>query len=58
MWQLTLSSGQVWRQMIDGQFLLRAGDKVHIAPNPWGNSFRLTVEGRAGFIQVQKLTGK
>ncbi len=57
-WLITLSSGQVWRQMIDGRFLLRAGDKVRIVPNPWGNSYRLYAEGRDGFIQVQKIANK
>jgi hypothetical protein len=57
-WQLTLSSGQVWRQMQPRRFQLRKGDKVHIVPNPWGDSFRLSAEGRSGFIQVEKITGK
>ncbi len=56
--QITLSSGQVWRQMIAQRFLLLEGDKIHIVPSPFGNTFRLTVEGRSGFIQVEKLAQK
>jgi len=56
--QITLSSGQVWRQEIAQRFLLLEGDKIHIVPNPFGSSYRLSVDGRSGFIQVEKLPQK
>lgn len=57
-WQITLSSGQIWRQVNARIFSLREGDKVQIAPSGWGKSYRLTVEGRSGFIQVERLDNK
>ncbi len=57
-WQLTLSSGQIWRQMNARDFTVRIGDKVQIYPSGWGKSYRLTVEGRSGFIQVERLDNK
>jgi hypothetical protein len=57
-WQVTLSSGQIWRQMNARDFSLRVGDKVQIFPSGWGKSYRLTVEGRSGFIQVERLDNK
>ena len=57
-WQVTLSSGQIWRQMNARDFTMRAGDKVQIYPSGWGKSYRLSVEGRSGFIQVERLDNK
>ena len=37
---------------------LRVGDKVQIAPSGWGKSYRLTVDGRSGFIQVERIDKK
>jgi len=57
-WQVTLSSGQIWRQMNAGVFNLRVGDMVQIYPSGWGKSYRLSVQGRSGFIQVERLDNK
>ncbi len=56
--EITLLSGQVWQQMIARRFLLREGEEVAIQPNPWGESFRLSVAGRNGFIQVKRIDNK
>ena len=56
--EITLLSGQVWQQMIARRFLLRKGEEVAIQPNPWGESFRLSVTGRNGFIQVKRIDNK
>ncbi len=56
--EITLLSGQVWQQMIARRFLLRKGEEVAIQPNPWGESFRLSVAGRNGFIQVKRIDDK
>lgn len=56
--EITLLSGQVWQQMIARRFLLRKGEEVAIQPNPWGESFRLSVAGRNGFIQVKRIDNK
>lgn len=54
-WTVTLASGQVWRQMLPKRFFLREGSEVRIAPSRWGESYRLTSEGLAGFIQVERI---
>ncbi len=56
--EITLLSGQVWQQIIARRFLLRKGEEVAIQPNPWGESFRLSVTGRNGFIQVKRIDNK
>jgi hypothetical protein len=53
--EVTLESGQVWRQMISKRYLLKVGDTVTIRPTAWGSSFRLTSERISGFIQVQRV---
>lgn len=54
-WLLTLQSGQVWRQTVGKDYLVRPGDQVRISSSDWGNDFRLSVEGRRGYIQVSRV---
>ena len=53
-WLLTLQSAQVWRQSVGKNYLIRPGDTVRIAATSWGTDFRLSVEGRRGYIQVTR----
>lgn len=53
--QITLENGQVWQQTVGKSFLLRPEDTVRIAGSGWGRSFRLTIEGHPGFIQVSRV---
>jgi len=53
-WLITLASGQVWRQTVGKTFMIREGETVRITASGWGNSFRLSVEGRSSFIQVSR----
>jgi len=53
--QLTLESGQVWRQTVGKTFMIRKGDSVRISGTNWGNDYRLTVEGKPGFIQISRV---
>jgi hypothetical protein len=53
--EITLSSGQVWRQRNSQPFRLTAGDKVSIKPSIWGSSYRLSVERLNSFIQVERI---
>lgn len=52
---ITLTNGQVWRQMRADLYNLRAGHQVRIYPTRWGSSYRLTVEELKGFIQVERI---
>ena len=52
---ITLENGQVWRQMVGEKYELRVGHNVRIYPSRWGKSFRLSVEGFKGFIQVERV---
>jgi len=54
-WRITLTSGQVWLQVFEKQFLLREGQAVRIYSTSWGDNFRLSADGRSGFIQVKRL---
>jgi hypothetical protein len=55
LWEITLVSGQVWRQTHVRRFNLRKGDQVKIYPTAWGDNYRLEVEGLSGFIQVGRM---
>lgn len=55
MWDITLSSGQVWRQVQPKRFNLRRGDTVRIYSSSWGDNFRLTTSRLSGFIQVSRI---
>lgn len=52
---ITLASGQVWRQTHARRYNLRKGDSVRIYPSGWGDSYRLATERLSGFIQVNRL---
>ena len=52
---ITLENGQVWKQVIDKRYELRAGQTVRIYPTRWGSDYRLSVEDLNGFIQVQRI---
>jgi len=54
-WLITLSSGQVWRQMYNKRYNLKEGQDVKIAPSGWGNAYRLSVKELGGFIQVERV---
>lgn len=54
-WQITLRSGQIWRQQITKSYFLEKGDPVRIRPSGWGNSYRLYSERLGGFIQVERI---
>lgn len=52
---ITLANGQVWRQMLAENFLIRPNDSVRIYKKSSKRYFRLSVEGRSKFIQVQRV---
>jgi hypothetical protein len=49
---ITLDTGQVWEQAVNGRFALRVGQRVRIYRTRWGSHYRLEAEGLNGFIQV------
>jgi hypothetical protein len=53
--EVTLESGQVWRQMLSKRYPLQVGDSVTIRPTMWGSSYRLTAPRISGFIQVERV---
>lgn len=53
--EVTLESGQVWRQMISKRYPLNVGDAVVIRPTRWGSAYRLTADRLSGFIQVERI---
>ncbi len=53
--EVTLQSGQVWRQMLTKRYPINVGDSVVIRPSRWGSSYRLTSERISGFIQVERV---
>ena len=55
MLDITLDSGQVWRQVYPKRFALKKGDLVRIYPSKWGDDFRLTTSRLSGFIQVSRV---
>lgn len=54
-WQITLESGQVWRQVLSQTFNLRPGYEVRIAPINDGPNHRLSSPQVSGSIQVRRL---
>jgi len=52
---ITLENGQVWRQMEAKRYRLEIGDSVRVYPSRSGGSYRLSVEGINGFIQVERV---
>lgn len=53
--EITLESGQVWRQVESKPYLLAVGDTVRIYPTIWGESYRLTVDRLRSYIQVVRI---
>jgi hypothetical protein len=53
--EVTLESGQVWRQMLSKRYPIKVGETVTIRPTRWGSAYRLTSERVSGFIQVQRI---
>jgi hypothetical protein len=51
---ITLDNDQVWRQKEPKWFPLRVGQAVRVFPSSWGNTFRLSVQGLSGYIQVER----
>lgn len=54
-WQITLESGQVWRQQLSQGFNLKEGYEVRITPINGGPNHRLSSPQIAGSIQVRRL---
>lgn len=54
-YMITLTNGQVWRQMRPDFYNIREGHDVRIYPTRWGSAYRLTVEELKGFIQVERV---
>lgn len=52
---ITLENGQIWRQMEGKRYPINVGASVRIYPSRWGGSYRLSVEGINGFIQVERV---
>ena len=52
---ITLENGQAWRQMEPKWFPLRVGQEVRILPSGWGKTFRLSVQGLSGYLQVERV---
>jgi hypothetical protein len=53
--EITLSSGQVWRQAYTQRYMLEKGDSIIIRPSGWGGDYRLYAERLGGFIQVARV---
>ncbi len=52
---ITLDNGQVWRQTRPTAYPLRPGADVRLYSTQWGDSFRLTMPERGGYVQVQRV---
>ena len=52
---ITLDNGQVWRQTRPMAYPLRPGADVRLYSTQWGDSFRLTMPERGGYVQVQRV---
>ena len=52
---ITLDNDQVWRQKEPKWFPLRVGQAVRIFPSSWGDTFRLSVQGLSGYLQVERV---
>jgi len=52
---ITLTNGQVWRQINSERYGLENEQTVRIYPTKWGNSYRMAVEKLGGFIQVERV---
>lgn len=54
-WIITLSSGQVWKQMYNRRYALKEGQQVKIEPGILGSRYHLTVSDLKSFIDVERL---
>jgi type IV secretory pathway VirB10-like protein len=54
LWTVTLSSGQVWRQVYPRTLNLRAGDEISIYQEGIGDGYRLATPRLSGFIRVER----
>jgi hypothetical protein len=52
---ITLDNGQVWRQTRPTAYALREGADVRLYSTQWGDSFRLTIPERGGYVQVERV---
>ena len=53
-WIVTLKNGQIWRQHINRRYELKVGQQVRIYPTLFGGGYKLTAQGRGGFIYVKR----
>lgn len=53
--EITLVSGEVWRQTSSDRYPLRVGHAVEIYPTRFGGYFRLTAPALRGFVQVERV---
>jgi hypothetical protein len=54
LWTVTLSSGQVWRQVFPRTLNLRVGDEISVYQEGIGNGYRLATPRLSGFIRVER----
>ena len=52
---ITLSNGQIWRQLYASRFNLRVGDDIHIYRSSGNQQYRLEAERFNGIIRVERL---
>lgn len=55
LWEVTLSSGQVWRQSYPRRYNLKEGDAVSIVKAGFGGGYELSTAGLSGFIRVKRV---
>jgi hypothetical protein len=53
--EVTLTNGQVWRQMNSDRYNLLVGHEVRIYPSGFGQYFRLSSTALRSFIQVERV---
>ncbi len=54
LWTVTLSSGQVWRQVFPRTLNLRVGDEISVYQEGIGEGYRLATPRLSGFIRVER----
>jgi len=53
--EITLTNGQIWRQVNSDRYRLRVGHEVVLYPTRFGEHYRLTAPALRGFIQVDRV---
>jgi hypothetical protein len=53
--EVTLTTGQIWRQTNSDRYNLLVGHEVRIYPTGFGQYFRLSSTEARGFIQVERV---